>query len=88
MQHSLNKAEKQTQLKAERSPQLPFVFQQSLASQDHGRVTEERHLPRVKDPWSATGWPRTGLEHHQPIVHLSQKLGVYTLGNVGDLVWI
>lgn len=45
-------------------------------------------VSRVKDPWSATGWPRTGLEHHQPIVHLSQKLGVYTLGNVGDLVWI
>lgn len=45
-------------------------------------------VSRVKDPRSATGWPGTGLEHHQPIVHLSQKLGVYTLSNVGDLVWI
>lgn len=50
--------------------------------------TQVKPVPRVKDPWSATGRPRTGLQHHQPIVHLSQKLRVYTLGNVGDLVWI
>lgn len=49
---------------------------------------DRSHLPRVKSPWSATGWPGTGLEHHQAIVHLSQKLRVYTLSNVGDLVWV
>lgn len=45
-------------------------------------------VSRVKDPRGATGRPGTGLEHHQPIVHLSQQLRVYTLSNVGDLVWI
>lgn len=45
-------------------------------------------VSRVKDPRSATGRPGTGLEYHQSVVHLPQKLGVYTLSNVGDLVWI
>ena len=46
------------------------------------------NLPGVKDPWSAAGWSRTGLQHHQSIVHLSQKLWVYAFSNVIDLVWV
>ena len=46
------------------------------------------NLPGVKDPWSAAGWSRTGLQHHESIVHLSQKLWVYAFSNVIDLVWV
>lgn len=52
----------------------------------HGHT--HTHLPRIKNPWSATGWPRTGLEHHQAIVHLPQQLWVYSFSNVSDLVWV
>lgn len=64
------------------------LFQKSVTSRDGSRVTEDGHLPGVKDSWCAAGWARTGLEHHQAVIHLSQKLGVYTFSNVGDLVWI
>lgn len=50
--------------------------------------TRVKPIPGVKDPWSAAGWSRTGLQHHQPIVHLSQKLWVYAFSNVIDLVWV
>lgn len=33
--------------------------------------TRVKPVSGVKNPWSATGWSRTGLQHHQPIVHLS-----------------
>lgn len=60
-----------------------------MTSRDSSKVTEDGgHLPRVKNPWSSAGWPGTGLQHHQPIVHFSQKLWIYSFSNVGDLVWI
>lgn len=91
-QRSPYKAEQRetAQLRAGRAHGAPSASRIGRAAEDTGAKSLRTmgNLPRVKDPWSAAGWSRTGLQHHQPIVHLSQKLWVYAFSNVIDLVWV